>query len=839
MASLREWLDAAIPPPLPGPPAAVQGLHPHHHHHHPEGGQPDDPGGPPPPLPRIQVGGGDHGAFWRRQPAVAIDVDADAVDDAALAMGGAVMGIDGDEVVVAAPPAAEMDGMDVDFLPLQPPPPPPPEPPHDDSEGVSLVLPACNSFLRRALYESIEWEYPHLIVESEPPPTLVAGGGPPPLLVVVPPGGGGGGGDNNGFHNNNNNMLHPAAAHLNNNNNNNNNMNHVNLNVAQHPPPPPHHLCLRVWRLNAQERQRRKERLLREGWEHLITEKLGMYRVFLALTKACNGTLVGKDDEDEDNDDDNVNDTPQKEVKAAKKENATEQQQRQDDLEELALATDAQHATALLQELFDPQAFQQQRQGWTPDHRRHGSSQRTSTTIRRGPPGRPIPLVVHNGLHDLLFLLTHFHCHVLPTHWDDCKQVIHSYFPVIYDTKTMALEYCNRNGTVGDEDAVADLSFHNRGTHLGAVFERTVSNQPGWNRAFAYQQQEQHPPPPHPPLAIGVGGVNLAGGGGAPPIRPPPIPGLLIPPHPQDEAHEASYDAYMTGAAFCGLSYIIQEQTGVPGIRSSMMPWDLSFRIGLWARNDERYDKSIAWYYGRNKLHFAMSPYTIDLEQPSLSSTSTLSTSKGPLVITDPLSKGLSPSATFRVTCADPSVTTRDIVRGLSTLIDSQGDAVNFEVIWINDRSFMVAATVRCLVSPEIEQDDDDSDDLRRFANYHDHYAAEDAVRHLALVMESEAQLFQEHGQLIYRALIHRFPQARIESLQDIAENLSRQAIANNNLDSNAASEQSKGGNGQKRARTIWNLWGLIPSSLPASVGAWEGADGEGGNTTNKRQRTR
>jgi hypothetical protein len=175
-------------------------------------------------------------------------------------------------------------------------------------------------------------------------------------------------------------MQHLAAAHL-----NNNNMNHVNLNVAQHPPPPPHHLCLRVWRLSAQERQRRKERLLREGWEQLITEKLGMYRVFLALTKACNGTLISdiQDDDDDDEDDNVDNDTPQEETEAAKKENATEQQRRrQDDLEELALATDAQHATALLQELFESQAFQQ-RQGWTPDHRPHSSSQRTtSNTIK-------------------------------------------------------------------------------------------------------------------------------------------------------------------------------------------------------------------------------------------------------------------------------------------------------------------------------------------------------------------------------------------------------------------------------------------------------------------------
>jgi CAF1 family ribonuclease len=181
MSSLREWLDAAIPPPLPAGPI----VHPHHHHHPGRGGeQPDDRGGLPPPPPIVQVvGGGDHGAFWRRQPAVAVNVadNADAafapnnnIDNGAMGAADdddAVMGLeDGDGAAVAAPPAAEMEGIIVDFLPLLPPPPP------DDSEGVSLVLPACNSFLRRALYESIEWEYPHLIVESEPPPALPRSG---------------------------------------------------------------------------------------------------------------------------------------------------------------------------------------------------------------------------------------------------------------------------------------------------------------------------------------------------------------------------------------------------------------------------------------------------------------------------------------------------------------------------------------------------------------------------------------------------------------------------------------------------------------------------------------
>lgn len=85
-----------------------------------------------------------------------------------------------------------------------------------DLEGSSFHLPPCNSFLRRALYESIGKEYPNLVLETTP-------------------------------------------------------------GTSQ----------MRVWRLNAEERARRSERLLREGFEKLLTEKIGGWRVFLALALAC------------------------------------------------------------------------------------------------------------------------------------------------------------------------------------------------------------------------------------------------------------------------------------------------------------------------------------------------------------------------------------------------------------------------------------------------------------------------------------------------------------------------------------------------------------------------
>jgi poly(A)-specific ribonuclease len=39
-------------------------------------------------------------------------------------------------------------------------------PREEDTEGASLLLPPCNSFLRRALYESIPNEYPNLLLET-------------------------------------------------------------------------------------------------------------------------------------------------------------------------------------------------------------------------------------------------------------------------------------------------------------------------------------------------------------------------------------------------------------------------------------------------------------------------------------------------------------------------------------------------------------------------------------------------------------------------------------------------------------------------------------------------
>jgi poly(A)-specific ribonuclease len=213
-------------------------------------------------------------------------------------------------------------------------------PSREDLEGASFLLPPCNSFLRRALYESIPSEYPNLVLET----------------------------------------VHETSQ-------------------------------IRVWRLNSEERKRRNQRLLREGFEKVLVEKVGVWRVFLALVQACTGTCT------------------------------------QNQAEYMALSTNVQEAMGQ----FEP--------------------------CKRKPMRRKIPLVVHNGMQDILFLLTHFHG-ALPENWKECKHLIHSYFPVVYDTKIMANEYCDRE------------IFGGR-THLAAVFEQTLLRHPQWNRVFYVNGQAQ------------------------------------------------------------------------------------------------------------------------------------------------------------------------------------------------------------------------------------------------------------------------------------------------------------------------------------------------------------
>jgi len=401
-------------------------------------------------------------------------------------------------------------------------------------EGVSFLLPRCNSFLRRSIYEALERDYPYLVLEK---------------------------------HNNDQ---------------------------------------IRVWRLTSEEKERRNQRLLVEGYNRLIQEKIGAQRIFLALTKACSGEPIA---------------------------NRAEQG---------ILAPNA--SEAMME--FSPGKYLS---------------------------NRKIPLVVHNGLMDLLFLMTHFHSPKLPDNWNDCKSLVHSHFPVIYDTKMMATDYCSEDN-------------QSSRTRLDDVYLKAVASHPHWkNRVFNLNGQAQQ----------------------------------------DEQSHDAAYDAYMTGVAFYALSYAIQDQCKIPSLEASS-------KFALWEKSTEEFSFSKS-LYGRNKFYFHSSPYTIDFESPE----------------SDPLGRGMSHESTYRVANIDSSVSSRDIIACLSGLVDSSNQRVNFDVIWIDDTTFLAGAQI--------------------------------------VSFRESDERFEEHGGLLWEALKKRFNKAEtITPLRPVAE---------------------------KPVSGIWNLWGFLGTS--------------------------
>jgi hypothetical protein len=84
-----------------------------------------------------------------------------------------------------------------------------------------------------------------------------------------------------------------------------------------------------------------------------------------------------------------------------------------------------------------PQPTQKQAEGLEADGSRHPDAN-LITNSNEG----CIPIIVHNGLMDLLFLMTHFHHPILPETWQEAKALVHSFFPKVCDTKYLAEECC-------------------------------------------------------------------------------------------------------------------------------------------------------------------------------------------------------------------------------------------------------------------------------------------------------------------------------------------------------------------------------------------------------------
>jgi CAF1 family ribonuclease len=183
--------------------------------------------------------------------------------------------------------------------------------------------------------------------------------------------------------------------------------------------------------------------------------------------------------------------------------------------------------------------------------------------------GRKVPLIVHNGYMDLLFLLTHFHSQPLPHSYLEMKRLLHAYFPVIYDTKALATE-----GRLS--------SYKNDNTGLSSLYELIVNG-------FAS-------------LKTSIWVV-------------PPMGASTIEDNGDTQQHEAAYDAYMTGVIFLGLCQDIRKkQRRLPSSTAKMLPLLPGFQNSLQA-DEER-------IFVPNKIFQMNSIFILDLS---------LSTAKDPL----------------------------------------------------------------------------------------------------------------------------------------------------------------------------------------------------------------
>jgi hypothetical protein len=358
-----------------------------------------------------------------------------------------------------------------------------------------------------------------------------------------------------------------------------------------------------------------------------------------------------------------------------------------------------------------------------------------SAKVEFEPMGRRVPIICHNGLMDILFLMTHFVSHKLPEKYQDAKAMIHETFPLVYDTKILATE-CSDQRTVGDN------------TVLGTLFDRFVMN----DLEFLMDRNFE---------VVNASGTD------------------------PDQKHEASYDAFMTGAVFVALARRIQEEEGLLAISlCDIFSSDYNLITkDLFGRN--KVSNTVVAAYPvcgfllicltccfvsaslNQQLFLMLTLYTIDLENAT----------------EDPLRRGLSPTSTYRVSGIDPAITTSDIIRCLSNLVDQVLEQqVRFEIVWVDDRTFLVAART---------QDDDDT--------------------------------LQRHGELIHMALRRRFA---CEDICTLDQYLQATAAAE---EAKQRTEESGGG--------MWSsflgLFGYGKNKRKSEE--WDGMDGE---PSAKRRRT-
>lgn len=251
------------------------------------------------------------------------------------------------------------------------------------------------------------------------------------------------------------------------------------------------------------------------------------------------------------------------------------------------------------------------------------SGECSEVSLPAGNRGKKIPLVIHNGLMDLMFLLTHCHDGTLPDSFEDTKKLIRGYFPLIYDTKILSTE-CSDAEVKGGSTALGDL-YHSvyspESNDIGLKLSTIMNHHDGESNG---------------------------------------------------QAHEAAWDAYMTGCVFYGLCRKILEPSGRRHKETTFENILHNEPLGIVHRD----------WLGLNKLYLYFSLYTIDLESSS-----------GTTGLLDPLSHGLSANTTFYVSGINTNISTRDILQALTNGSQYEIELLQqlkYEIIWMDDTSLFV-----------------------------------------------------------------------------------------------------------------------------------------------------
>ncbi|PNG62111.1 hypothetical protein TSOC_015479, partial [Tetrabaena socialis] len=157
--------------------------------------------------------------------------------------------------------------------------------------------------------------------------------------------------------------------------------------------------------------------------------------------------------------------------------------------------------------------------------------------------GRPV--VGHNASFDLAYSLAQFAAHPLPRAWAEYKALVRASLPGgLYDTKHLAAQLSAAHGLgLGD-------------TSLGGLYGKLMDE--GWLRASVSGVA----------LATGVGRGRGGGGGGGVPevLHAPGHGGYAGLADPGAKAHEAGFDAFMTGAVFARLLRIAEVKAARGGL---------------------------------------------------------------------------------------------------------------------------------------------------------------------------------------------------------------------------------------------------------------------------------